>query len=269
MRGIGITLILLGVGLLVLNLVLSRRKKLRRLDKPEVALGTVVTLPEPSAPRAPVAEFHVHGKEARVTFDVPLPAEDDEVLTEILVDEAVEVVREKRHTLPIDDVTEIVVFAGKGEVKEIGRTQLKAPGELPPPVGPMGFSYTHLVPDPFAGESETDHGVVYDTKVKVPADELAPLAADLRLPVGLARGLRTVGVDPETASGPELVLALLRMFGYSIEETGSPETYLARKDGLALYTNRMMFSTFKVKGASRSISPPSVVPTSAVAVRPA
>ncbi|MFQ5523197.1 MAG: hypothetical protein ACE5F5_06420 [Acidimicrobiia bacterium] len=235
MRGIGITLILLGVGLLVLNLVLSRRKKLRKLEKPAASSEVATALPEPNAPRAPVAEFHVHGNEARVTFDVPLPDEDDEVLNEILVDEAVEVVREKRHSLPIDDVTEIVVFAGKGDPREIGRTKLKAPGELPSPVRPPGFSYTHLVPDPFAAEGETDHGVVYDTKVDVPADELAPLAADLRLPTGLARGLRAVGVDPEAASGPELILALLRMFGYQIEKTASADTYLARKDGLTIF----------------------------------
>jgi len=235
MTGIVTTLILLGAGLLVLYLVLSRRRKLRHLEKPDAAKDETAALPEPAAPRAPVAEFHVRGSEARVTFDVPLPDEDDEVLNEILVDEAVEVVREKRHALPIDDVTEIVVLAGKGQPREIGRAQLKAPGELPPPVKPPGFSYTHLVPDPFASEAETDHSVVYDTKVDVPADVLAPLAAELRLPAGLSRGLRTVGVDPETATGPELILALLRMFGYQIENTGSVDTYLARKDGVTIF----------------------------------
>ena len=235
MTGIVITLILLGAGLLVLNLAFSRRRKLRRLEKSDEAKDETAALPEPTAPRAPVAEFHVRGNEARVTFDVPLPDEDDEVLNEILVDEAVEVVREKRHTLPIDDVTEIVVLAGKGQPREIGRTQLKAPGELPPPVKSPGFSYTHLAPDPFASEAETDHSVVYDTKVDVPADVLAPLASELRLPTGLSRGLRTVGVDPETATGPELILALLRMFGYQIENTGSVDTYLARKDGVTIF----------------------------------
>jgi hypothetical protein len=236
MRGIGITLIVLGVGLLVLNLVLSRRKKLKQLMATEAPTPAApAALLEPTAPRAPVVDFHVHGDEARVTFDVPLPDENDEVLNELLIDEAVEVVREKRHTLPIDDVTEIVVFAGKPEAREIGRTQLPAPGELPPPIRVPGFSYVHLAPDPFAEEFEIDHTVLYDTKVDVPADELPPLASEVRLPEGLARGLRTTGTDPETASGPELILALLRMFGYSLTETSSGDTFMAAKDGTTIF----------------------------------
>ena len=236
MTGIGITLIVLGVGLLVLNLVLSRRKKLKRLTATEAAPPTApAAILEPEAPRAPVADFHVHGDEARVTFDVPLPDEDDEVLNELLIDEAVEVVREKRHTLPIDDVTVIVVFAGKPEPREIGRTKLPAPGELPPPIGAPGFTYVHLAPDPFAGEFETDHTVLYDTKVDVPADELPPLASEIRLPEGLARGLRTTGIDPEAATGPEMILALLRMFGYKLAETDYDDTFLATKDGTSIF----------------------------------
>ena len=45
--------------------------------------------PDPLVRRAPVREFHVHGNEARVTFDVPLPDEVDEILNELLVDEAI------------------------------------------------------------------------------------------------------------------------------------------------------------------------------------
>jgi hypothetical protein len=74
--------------------------------------------------RAPVAEFTVRGGAMHVTFDVPLPQEKDEVLEELLLSEAVEVVREKRHSLPLGDLEEIVVHAGRGEVVEIGRVKL-------------------------------------------------------------------------------------------------------------------------------------------------
>jgi hypothetical protein len=177
----------------------------------------------------------VHANEARVTFDVPLPDQVDQVLNDLLVDEAVEVVREKRHTLPIGDVTEIVVFAGRDEVKEVGRTKLPSPGELPPPIDRDVFNLTHVARDPFASQFEVDHTVSYDTAVRVPADELKPLFQDLRVPQGLDRGLRARGVDPDAVTGPEFILALLEMFGYKVSPQGEPDVYLATKDNLRTF----------------------------------
>src|SRR3989304_9322332 len=94
--------------------------------------------PEPppemaAAPRPRVVEMHVIGEEARVTFDVPI-AEDDEILNELLTHEAIEVVREKRHSLPIDQVTTVVALAGRGGgPRGGGGSRLDAPGPLPPP----------------------------------------------------------------------------------------------------------------------------------------
>jgi hypothetical protein len=187
---------------------------------------------------APVASFHVVGEEARVTFDVPLDAEDDPVMNELLMGEGIEVVRQKRHTLPIDGVNEIVVSAGRDQVREVGRTRLPAPGELPPPALDTGLSFSHIARDPFAApfdEDRIDHGVAYQTRSDVPADELPPLQEELRIPKGLDRGLRASGIDPDQLTGPDFVLALLRMFGYRVTEQAYPGTYIAIKDGVSTY----------------------------------
>ena len=101
----------------------------------------------------------------------------------------------------------------------------------------MGLSLANLAHDPFAApfEEETDHSVVYETKTDVPSDELGPIVDELKLPTGLERGLRAIGVDPDQVSAPDLVLALLRMFGYGITEHTMPGTYMVTKDGLSTY----------------------------------
>lgn len=184
--------------------------------------------------RARVAGFHVKGTEAEVTFDVPLPEGGDEVLTDLLMDEAVEVLREKRHALPIDDVTHIVVYAGRGEPQMIGRSKLPAPGELPPP-GP-GLDFAQIARDPFAQHFDgVDHSVAYETKIDVPADELGPIGAELKIPAGLERGLRATGVDPDELEATEFVLSVLRMFGYAVSDLGEPNSYLAAKAGATTF----------------------------------
>lgn len=188
--------------------------------------------------RAPLESFHVVGDEARVTFDVPLDDSEDEVLNDLLMGEAVEVLRQKRHTLPIDEVHHIVVYAGRERVREVGRTSLPSPGELPPPVLDSGLSITHIAKDPFAApfdEERADHGVTYETRADVPADELPPLRQDLKIPRGLDRGLRALGTDPDQLSGPDFVIALLRMFGYGVTEQAQPGSYMAVKDGISTY----------------------------------
>ncbi|MCZ6518355.1 MAG: hypothetical protein O6853_01040 [Actinobacteria bacterium] len=242
MDGFAIFLVIVVLGFVGWYLTRSRRKQARlREESPTTAgAGTSIgrDLYEPDASHhAPVADFHVQGEEAIVVFDVPLSEEDDPVLNELLVDEAIEVVREKRHTLPIDGVTVVVVRAGRGESREIGRRELPAVGELPPPVESMGLSLANIAHDPFAApfEEETDHSVVYETKTDVPSDELGPIMDELKLPTGLERGLRAIGIDPGQVSAPDLVLALLRMFGYGITDQAVPGTYMVIKDGLSTY----------------------------------
>jgi hypothetical protein len=243
MDGFAIFLVIVVLGFVVWNLIRSRRRQARLMEESSTTaagagLSTGHDLYEPEASHhAPVADFHVRGEEAIVVFDVPLSEEDDPVLNELLVDEAIEVVREKRHTLPIDGVTVVVARAGRGETREIGRTELPAIGELPPPMENMGLTLINIAHDPFAApfEEETDHSVVYETKTDVPSDELGPIIEELKLPAGLERGLRAIGVDPESVSAPDLVLALLRMFGYGVTEQAMPGTYMVIKDGLSTY----------------------------------
>ena len=243
MDGFAILLVIVVVGFAVWNLVRSRRRQSQRLeDSASTAAGTELSTahdvfqPE-TGHYAPVADFHVAGQEARVTFDVPLPEAGDRMLNDLLVDQAVEVVREKRQTLPIDDVNVIIVLAGKGEAMEVGRTRLRSPGELPDPAPTVGLSFSHIAHDPFAKpfSEEVDHSVQYDTKSVAPADELSPLRVELNLSVGLERGLRSIGVDPEQVDGPGLVLALLQMFGYGVTEQAHPGSFMAIKDGLSTY----------------------------------
>lgn len=228
-----IALVVLGVVVISLR---RQRKRAASIDLEDTSWlrRAPVEMDDPITRRAAVADFHVHGSEARVIFDVPLPADNDPVLNELLVDEAVEVVREKRHTLPIDEVTVIVVFAGRGDAHEVGRTKLPSPGQLPTVIQPDMFNLTHIARDPFASQFEDALTTHVETQVQVPKDDLGPIGQELKIPLGLERGLRTRGVDPTTASGPELILALLEMFGYEV----SPQidgTFMAIKDNLKTF----------------------------------
>jgi hypothetical protein len=236
MEGVALGFLALVV-LIFLGIALSRqRKRAASMDLEDKSwLRAVPVEDEKPIRTAPVRDFHVRGNEARVTFDVPLPDQDDQVLNELLVDEAIEVVREKRHTLPIGDVTEIVVFAGMDEMTEVGRSKLPSPGELPPPIDRDVFNLTHIARDPFASQFEIDHTVSYETAVRVPEDELKPLLQELRVPRGLDRGLRARGVDPDAVSGPQFIVALLEMFGYQVAPQGEPDVYLATKDNVRTF----------------------------------
>lgn len=239
-----VVLALAVVGFVLIYMFRSRK---RRMEEAEKASGTAPAaglaisrdlFDAEGGHHAPVESFHVVGDEARVTFDVPLEDDEDAVLNDLLMDEAVEVVRQKRHSLPIDDVHHIVVFAGRDKVREVGRTKLPSPGELPPPALDSGLSLTHIARDPFAApfeEERPDHGLAYETRADVPADELPPLREDLKIPKGLDRGLRALGTDPEQLNGPEFVIALLRMFGYRVTEQAFPGSYMAVKDGVSTY----------------------------------
>jgi len=242
--GIVLVLVLVVVGFVIWYLFRNRKRRMEEAARgghSAAATGLAVSrdLFDPAVGQhAPVESFHVVGNEARVTFDVPLEDEDDEVLNDLLMGEAVEVVRQKRHSLPIDEVHHIVVFAGRDPIREVGRSKLPSPGELPPPMLDSGVSLSHVARDPFAApfdEDRIDHGVAYETRTDTPADELPPLREDLKIPKGLDRGLRALGTDPEQLSGPDFVIALLRMFGYGVTEQALEGSYMAVKDGVSTY----------------------------------
>lgn len=237
MEGVGLGLIVV-VALVVIAFALRRqRERAANLDLDDGSWLSTESVEEPEsiALRAPVSQFHVHGTEARVTFDVPLAEEDDQVLNEILLDEAVEVVREKRKELPIDDVTEIVVFAGRDDVREVGRAQLPSPGELPPSIQTAMLSLSHIAKDPFAHQFESELTLRPVTQVDVPGDELGPWRDELEVPEGLIRGMRARGIDPAAIDGPAFILAMLEMFDYKLKPLPEPDAYMATKDGAQFF----------------------------------
>jgi hypothetical protein len=194
-----------------------------------------VQVEEETRPGPRVAEFHVKGDEAFVHFEVPLPeGEVDEVLSDLLAREAIEVVREKRHSLPIDDVHRVVAMGRRGSGWErAASVTLDTPGELPPPVAPdlMPRSHTSSFE---ALERISDAPEVTPGVASRPREEgLPPIAEEISLPRSAEAGLRATGVDPASAGAGDLVLGLLRMTGHAV--TGSDDTWSAAKGGDRLF----------------------------------
>ena len=181
--------------------------------------------------RPAVADFRVADGAARVYFEVPLSDGDDPVLGELLGREAIEVVREKRHQLPIDDVTWVVAFGRRGtEWVEAARISLDTPGTLPPPLIPEAFAHARRPEldlfDRFADLPAHAPGLVD----RIRGEELAPLSSELRFPGVVAAGLRSQGIDPDSASAGDIVLGVMRVAGYQISEAGVA-TYTALRSG--------------------------------------
>ena len=90
---VGIVLLLAVAGFVLFNLFRSRKRRMEEAERsgstaPATGLAVSRDLFEDNAQHAPVESFHVVGDEARVTFDVPLDDEDDEVLNDLLMGEA-------------------------------------------------------------------------------------------------------------------------------------------------------------------------------------
>src|SRR5690606_35070222 len=147
----------------------------------------------------------------------PFPEEGDEVLADLLVGEAVEVGREKRHSLPIDDVTQVVVFAGRENRREVGRMSLETPGVLPPPSSFADIlNLTSICADAGSAESGVNQQTSTDAVTPARTAALKELSALVRHTQPVAIGLRAPGIDPETVTAAELVTGVLSVFGYTI-----------------------------------------------------
>ncbi len=232
-------LLILVAALAVVAFLMQRaRRRLEQagLETKPKAVGVPAAEPGPDLdvvhPRPKVVDMHVVDDEARVTFDVALPEEPDEVLTELLLTEAVEVVREKRHTLPMSQVTKVVVYAGKGAPRRLAETTLDTPGELPPrPTVPSVLNLTTIAADPLEQQFEEPIGPLPGVEVPTGTDVLPPIGRELKLPKAVETGLRALGVDPDTMTAMDLVSGTLRLLGYRIEAGINPGTYLATKGG--------------------------------------
>lgn len=239
MRNFGIVLIVLAVILFVANWYIERRRKEAGIDaRPGSRRATramsapVDDEPDFTHPRPELESFHVRGNEALVTFNVPFPDEGDEVLSDLLVGEAIEVVREKRHNLPISDVTEVVVFAGRENQREVGRKSLETPGVLPPMSRMTDILNLHTIGhDPLAAEFDSGPIAVPETVQPTTTDDLAPLSDAVRLPRAVETGLRTQGVDPEKMTAGEMVIGILTLFGYSVTPGIAEGHFMAARGG--------------------------------------
>jgi hypothetical protein len=215
-------------GVVVLGAIIFFLSRRSRTSPPTTAKGTVAV--ESGRMRPAVAEFHVISGAARVHFEVPLPASGaDQVLADLLGREAVEVVREKRHTLPLGELERVVALGRRGsEWVEVATIGLETPGELPPPMLPELIPHAqHHEFDPFARLLELPEHAP-QAPARVSGERLEGLT--LRLPAQAEAALRTQGLDPATADSPTAVLALMRTAGYQVSET-APGTYRADRAG--------------------------------------
>ena len=236
--------LIIAFALLVVWYLLRRSSQARKAALAESGTPTSVKAREidvSERPRPTVVSFHVRGEVAEVTFDVPLPdGGTDEVLKELLVAEALEVVREKQHSLPITQVTKVAAFAGRGgDPIKVGSMDLPQRGELPPPiVAAPQLHLGHVGFDPidaqFEGESE-----VPSTVTKSRSDTLGPIGAELRLPKAVDVGLRGQGIDPAEMDSGQLVSGLLRLFGYAVMDGLNPGTYTASKGGTVTFVREV------------------------------
>ncbi len=234
---LGIPLILVAVVLFAVGWA-TRKKKPQPEGKPQKPSRLRGVPPAPpeievAHPRPPVAEFHVVDDEARVIFSVAAPPEPDDVLSELLVGEAIEVTREKQHSLPMSQVNHVVAFGTSSEGPvEMGRATLETPGQLPVrSMVPSILNLSSIAADPLAGRFDEEPPTPPETVMRVREDILPPLSNELRIPKAIDTGLRAQGVDPATMTAGQLVTGMLSLVGYRIEPGPVPGTHFASKGG--------------------------------------
>lgn len=238
---IGVVLIIFAVVLMAIGVVLrSRRSKIEQPTPSRRRRRTVELAPPVvfDRIRPTVIDLHLKGEEVQVVFDVPVGTAEDQTLVDLLLDEAVEVVREKSHSLPLHSVTTVVAMTGRGDaVTEVGRKRLSTPGQLPPQLNvPSVLELHHIGHDPLdkhfkEGDQPSAAGVVGRTR----EDELPAVGTELRLPRAIDIGLRTQGIDPATMSAGALVVGTLGLFGYLVEQGAISTIHTATKGGQSTY----------------------------------
>lgn len=188
--------------------------------------------------RRPATDFHVVNNEALVTFDVPLPAAGaDPVLRDLLLHQATELIRDrKQRGQPLEGVEMVRVYAKRsGEAVEVGRLELTELNELPEVAPPIPLARTVAEDhDPLRQLDESDMKQETSAGDTTALDQLEPVGADVRLTAGLAAGLRSIGIDPDTMGVEDLGLGLLELAGYSLRDRGDG-TFVASGGGTTSY----------------------------------
>jgi hypothetical protein len=204
-------------------------------------IGSPDAAGSPTRARPKLGEFHVKGEDALVYFEVPLPPGGaEEVLRDLLVREAVEVVHEKKsHDLPMDQLLRVRAFArSSGAWAEVGALELDQPGKLPrrdampdivPHASATGF-------DPLADVAQRDFKMAAGVADVSTEKGLAPIGKELRLSGAIDAMLRSQGVDPDAMSAVDLTMALLQVGGYAVSPVGDgTDTYVATRAGAQTY----------------------------------
>ena len=228
----------------VVALVFSIARRSGGGDRTAVVVGSPADL---SRPRPAVEDFHVKGDDALVTFRVPLPdGPIDAFLSDLLVGEAVAVLREKRGSgLPLDGVTIVRAFGKRaGQSVEVGFLELEEPGALPVMDIPVYHPHASKAAfDPLAeiGASGPEHAPGLADASK--PEKLGPVGGDIRIPGSLEAGLRSQGIVPESMSAGAMVLGLLRITGYSITPGPSPDVTFAERAGVTTYVRTVDHTT--------------------------
>jgi hypothetical protein len=229
-----LVVVLVGVAVVILVVLALRGRRRTQAGGPVAPAAPPV---DDGGLHPPTSRFHVSGGEAHVEFAVPLPEGDvDPVLRDILLAAAVEVLRSKRGKLPMEGVSRVHAYADRqGRPVAVGTLSLDGPGELPPPAPPGMFHLARGGADVFDELSVFDDPDAPMPAVdsRVPADELPPLAVDVRLTAMQDAGLRTQGIDPATMPTVDLVAGLLRLAGYSIDGAGG--AFRATREGVTHY----------------------------------
>ena len=233
------------VGLVVIWAWLRRRSAAIRAEylgaDPAGIAADAAAIDVQARPRPLVTGFHVRDDVAEVTFDVPLGSDGpDPVMAEILVSEALEVVREKQQTLPIDQVSKVAAFAGRqGETVQVGVLDLPERGQLPPPmIAAPQLHLAHVGYDPIDAQF-SDSTDVPSTVTRPSSDSLGPIGDELRIPKAVEIGLRGQGIDPGQMDSGQMVSGLLRLFGYSITPMAAASTYHASKGGATIFVTEV------------------------------
>jgi len=183
--------------------------------------------------RPPYREFHVDGNVAHVTFEVPLGVGGaDDVLSGLLVKEAVEVLREKQREDAVLSGIEAVRAYGRraGADVLVGEVEVAVSDELPE----FGFPVVELRDVDMEPEAQIDSGRS-DFAARASGDRLDPIGEEIELTSTIDAGLRAQGVDPETMSAGELVLGLLRLSDHQVTAGAAADTYIAKRPGIVLY----------------------------------
>ena len=239
---LGLPLILVAVVLFVVGLLLRRV----RPDKKAVLSGTDTPQkpsmfggrsrealepqePDFSPPRPPVASFDVEDGIAKVTFSVPVPANVDEALRDVLMTEAIEVVRERRHSSTIPPFTEIAVYAGVPASREIASRPFPD-GILPEPSTASMLNLSAIALDPL--EVLVNEGPSnLDLPTRTSGDKVGPVGPEMRVPKAIDTGLRAQGIDPATMTAAQLVTGMLSLVGYRVSPGVADHTWFAQKGG--------------------------------------